>query len=132
MVQNTAQLAQILNGTSLHGEAVKNAVIVNTCGEAVPIPSGYYSSNGVGYDSADGSYARYSYTLGQKVFDYNWTWVSIVGYPLYYVSNTALFPNTQNTWGIYGMEEVGPAGLNSFLEGIDNQPYSYNDRLDYC
>lgn len=127
IVQNTAQLAQILNGTSLYGEAVKNAVIVNTCGEAVPIPSGYYSNNGVGYDSADGSYARYSYTLGQKVLDYNWTWVSIVGYPLYYVSNTALFPNSQNTWGIYGMEEVGPAGLNAFLEGLDNQPYLYND-----
>ena len=68
IVQNTAQLAQILNGTSLHGEAVKNAVIVNTCGEAVPIPSGYYSSNGVGYDSADGSYVPILlYTLGQKV-----------------------------------------------------------------
>ncbi|MGA3290304.1 MAG: hypothetical protein ABSD42_08715 [Candidatus Bathyarchaeia archaeon] len=127
MVQNTKQLAQILNGTALQGEAVKNAVIVNTCGEAVPIPSGYYASPGVGYDSASGSYARYSYNLGQRVLEYNWTWVSIVGYPLYYVSNTALFPNTQNTWGIYGMNLVGPAGLNAFLEGLDNQPYSYND-----
>ncbi|MEM2967840.1 MAG: hypothetical protein QXJ76_00835, partial [Candidatus Bathyarchaeia archaeon] len=49
MVQNTAQLAQILNGTSLQGETVQNAVIINTCGEAVPIPSGYYASTGVGY-----------------------------------------------------------------------------------
>ena len=43
MVQNTAQLGQILNGTSLHGEDVQNAVVINTCGEAVPIPSGYCS-----------------------------------------------------------------------------------------
>jgi hypothetical protein len=126
MVQNTTQLAQLLNGTALQGEAVQNAVIVNTCGEAVPIPSGYYNSSGVGYDSASGSYARYSYTLGQRVLRYNWTWVSIVGYPLYYVSNTALFPNTQNTFGIYGMNCVGAAGLNAFLEGINNQSYTYN------
>lgn len=121
MVQNTAQLAQILNGNSLHGEAVQNAVIVNTCGEAVPIPTAYggtpYSNNG---------YAEYAYTLGQKVLQYNWTWVSICGYPLYYVSNTALFPNTQNTWGIYGMNCVGSGGLNAFLEGLNNQPYLYN------
>ena len=127
IVQNTAQLAQILNGSPLQGEQIQNAVIINTCGEAVPIPSGYYSSNGVGYDSTDGSYAEYAYTLGQRVLEYNWTWVSIVGYPLYYVSNTALFPNTQNTWGIYGMNCVGPAGLNAFLEGLNNQPYVYND-----
>ena len=52
MVQNTAQLGQILNGTSIQGENLQNAVFVNTCGEAVPIPSGYYSSANVGYDSA--------------------------------------------------------------------------------
>ena len=50
MVQNTNQLGLILNDTSLQGETVQNAVIINTCGEAVPIPSGYYSSSGVGYN----------------------------------------------------------------------------------
>ena len=64
---------------------------------------------------------------------YNWTWVSIVGWPFYYASNTALFSSSQNTWGIYGMNMMGKnsadgaAGLNSFLEGIDNQPYVYGD-----
>lgn len=125
MVQNTAQLGQILNGTSLQGENVQNAVVINTCGEAVPIPSGYYSSSGVGYDSNDSSYARYDYTVGQRVLQYNWTWVSIVGYPFYYVSNTALFSNSQNTWGIYGMNIVNSYGLSAFLQGIDNQTYSY-------
>jgi hypothetical protein len=125
MVQNTTQLGQILNGTALQGEALQSAVVINTCGEAVPIPSGYYASTGVGKD-AGGSYAMYCYTLGQKVLQYNWTWASIVGYPLYYVSNTGLFPNDQNTWGIYGMMCVGPAGLTAFLQGLDNQTYSNN------
>jgi len=126
MIQNTAQLAQILNGTALQNEVLQNAVIINTFGEAVPIPSGYYASSGVGYDAAHSSYARYCHTLGLRVRQYNWTWVSIVGYPLYYVSNTGLFPDEQNTWGIYGMRYVGPAGLNAFLQGIDNQNYVYN------
>jgi hypothetical protein len=64
--------------------------------------------------------------LGKRVLQYNWTWASIVGYPLYYVCNTGLFPNEQNTWGIYGMKHVGAAGLNSFLRGLDNQSYSYD------
>jgi hypothetical protein len=126
IVQNTTQLAQILNGTSIQGEPIQNAVIINTCGEAVPIPSGYYSSNGVGYDTSSNSYARYAYILGQRALQYNLTWVSIVGYPLYYVSNTALFQNSQNSWGVYGMNCVGAASLNAFLEGIANQTYAYN------
>jgi hypothetical protein len=128
MLQNTAKLAQILNGTSIQGETLRNATVINTVGEAVPIPSGYYASSGVGYDAGHSSYARYSYVLGQKVRQYNWTWVSIVGYPLYYVSNTGLFPSDQNTWGIYGMKLVGAAGMNAFLQGIDNQAYSYNSQ----
>lgn len=126
MVQDASQLEDILDGTALQGETLQNAVVINTCGEAVPIPSGYYASSGVGYDPGSGSYARYTYTLGQRVLQYNWTWVSIVGYPLYYVSNTGLFPDDDNTWGIYGMMRVGPAGFNAFLRGLDNQTYSYN------
>jgi len=124
MVQNTTQLGNILDNNTISSspyEKVANAVVINTNGEAVPIPSGYYTVNG-----SQDSYAKYNYILGQRVRQYNWTWVSIVGYPLYYVSNTALFPNDQNTWGIYGMQQVGPAGLNSFLQGLDNQQYVYN------
>lgn len=129
MVQNTTQLAQILNGTSLQGETLQHAVVINTVGEAVPIPAGYYVSPGVGYDTDQSSYARYCNTLGQKVRQYNWTWVSIVGYPLYYVANSVFFTggSDQNTYGIFGMRRVGPAGLNSFLRGLDGQTYSFND-----
>jgi hypothetical protein len=124
MVQNTTQLGQILNGTKISTspyENVTNAAVVNTCGEAVPIPAGYYATQG----SAN-SYAKYCYILGQRVSQYNWTWVSIVGYPLYYVCNTGLFSNDQNTWGIYGMKCVASAGLNSFLEGLNKESYAYN------
>jgi hypothetical protein len=130
MVQNTNQLNQLLNGQSLQGEPINNAIIINTCGEAVPIPTNFSSPTGLnytqGYDAADGSFARYDYTLGQITQLYNWTWVSIVGYPFYYATNTASLSSTQNTWGIYGMNCVSSQGLNAFLEGINNQPYVYN------
>jgi hypothetical protein len=126
MVQNTTQLGKILNGTSLQGETLRNAVVINTFGEAVPIPAGYYSSPSVGYDETHTSYARYCNTLGLRVHQYNWTWASIVGWPLYYVSNTAAFSGNQNSWGIYGMRMVGSYGLRAFLQGLDNQPYSYS------
>ena len=123
MVQTTAQLRQILNNNTLQGEVVQNAVVINTFGEAVPIPTEYcttpYSNN---------SYAYYCYFLGQKVRLYNWTWASIVGYPFYYVSNTGNFPNDQNTYGIYGMIKVNKPGMNAFLQGLDNKPqYTYDN-----
>ena len=128
MVQNTAQLGQILNGSKISNspyENVTGAVVINTNGEAVPIPSGYYAT--AGYDTAQSSYAKYGYLLGNATNYYNWTWVSIVGYPLYYVSNTGLFPNGNNTWGIYGMMLVGASGLNAFFEGLSNETYVYNN-----
>lgn len=120
MVQNTTQLGQLLNGQPLGNETLRNAIVINTCGEAVPIPQSYatlYSSD----------YAHYCYQLGNCTEQYNWTWVSIVGYPFYYVTNTVALSGIQNTWGIYGMTAIGAAGLNAFLEGIDQQPYSHND-----
>jgi hypothetical protein len=131
LVNSTYQLGQLLNGISLKGERLQDAVVINTFGEAVPIPAGYYST--IGYRSSDRSYANYTYTLGLRVNTYNWTWVSIVGYPFYYVTNTKTFNTTQNTWGIYGMRIMGtdgtgggPSGLNAFLRGLDGQSYSYN------
>jgi hypothetical protein len=116
MVQDTTQLGQILSNSSLQGETVQNAVVINTFGEAVPIPSSYCQ-----YPYSGGSYANYSYTLGQKVRLYNWTWASIVGWPFYYVSNTERFSGGENGWGIYGMQQTGPSGLGAFLHGLDSQ-----------
>ncbi len=123
MVQNTTDLGNLLNGNEISDfphENIANAVVVNPFGEAVPIPSSYadlYSQD---------SYARYCYELGKRVNQQNWTWVSIVGYPFYYVSNTVKLSSSQNSWGIYGMKDVGSGGLNSFLRGLDLQSYSYD------
>jgi hypothetical protein len=130
MVQTTTQLGRMLNGTALQGETLRNATVINTFGEAVPIPSGYYATappSGVGYDTTHSSYARYCNTLGQRVRQYNWTWISIVGYPLYYVSNTGFLWDQQNGWGIYGMKMVDAAGLNAFLQGLNGESYVYNN-----
>ncbi|MEM2937184.1 MAG: hypothetical protein QXJ63_01395 [Candidatus Bathyarchaeia archaeon] len=121
MVQNTTQFAQMLNGTALEGETLEDAVVINTFGETVPIPTEYCTS-----PYSTDNYARYCHFLGNMTRLYNWTWVSIVGYPLYYVSNVNAFPYKENTYGIYGMIRVGPAGLNAFLRGLDNQNYTYN------
>jgi hypothetical protein len=115
MVESTADLGHILDGTPLNGETLENAVIINTFGEAVPIPSNYaglYSQN---------SYAEYFYQVGKRVFQYNWTWTSIVGWPCYYVSNVNTFSTYDNGWGIYGMRQTGNPGLNAFLQGLDNR-----------
>jgi hypothetical protein len=122
MVQNTTQFAQMLNGTALEGETLEDAVVINTFGETVPIPTEYCKS-----PYSTDNYARYCHFLGNMTRLYNWTWVSIVGYPLYYVSNVNAFPDNENTYGIYGMIRVGPAGLNAFLRGLDNQNYTYNE-----
>jgi hypothetical protein len=122
MVQSTSQFGQILNGISLQGETVQKAVIINTCGEAVPIPTAYCQD-----PYSNSSYARYCYFLGQTTNQYNWTWCSIVGYPFYYASNTVAFSSTQNTWGIYGMQLIGTGGCRAFLQGLDNQSYRPSD-----
>jgi hypothetical protein len=127
MVQNTTQLGTILDNKTISSnpyENIANAVVINTCGEAVPIPSGSYATQG-----SQDSYAMYCYILGQRVRQYNWTWASIVGYPLYYVTNTGLFNGTTDhtNWGIYGMKDVGQPGLNAFLRGLSNKAYQYDN-----
>jgi len=115
MIQDTSQLYQILNGTPIQTETLRNAVIINTFGENVPIPTNYAAQYST--DSA-----QYTYLLGQKVRTYNWTWASIVGSPLYYVSNTGYFSG-DNGWGIFGTKQIGSAGINAFLQGLDNKTY---------
>jgi hypothetical protein len=132
MVQNTTQLGQMLDNQSLQGETLQHAVVINTFGECVPIPKDYcqgYGRQNEGYSPSvapASPYTRYCYTLGQRTALYNWTWVSIVGWPLYYVSNKEAFENADNTYGIYGMQLVSRGGINAFLQGLDNQAYRYD------
>ena len=120
LINTTAQLGSLLDGTFSEGN-IQNAVVINTFGEAVPIPSSYAANY-------SGDLAEYCYVLGQKVNNYNWNWVSIVGYPFYYVTNVNYFSSVDNGWGIYGMEDdnVKQAGLNAFLQGLNDVPYSHN------
>ncbi|MEM2338081.1 MAG: hypothetical protein QXT44_00630 [Candidatus Bathyarchaeia archaeon] len=119
IVQNTTDLEKILDGNSLQGEEVQGAVVINTFGEAVPIPIRY----AIKYSRYN--YAEYFYQLGNLTRTYNWTWVSIVGYPFYYVTNTGYFTGQfdQNNWGIFGMKMVGQAGVIAFLQGLDRDHY---------
>jgi hypothetical protein len=135
MVQSTSQLRQLIDNQTISGsssERVQNAVVINTFGESVPMPREYYqgqSRASQGYDSGAPNgynYVKYCYTLGGAVRMYNWTWASIVGYPFYYVSNNAVFSGSQNNWGIYGMKMTSQGGSRAFLQGLDNQPYTYD------
>jgi hypothetical protein len=121
MVNNTDQFARILRGEALSGETVQNAVVINTFGEAVPIPSEYCKS-----PYWNNNYTYYCHFLGNMTRLYNWTWASIVGYPFYYVSNTASLKDDQNSWGIWGMNRTGQAGVTAFLQGLTNKEYSYD------
>jgi hypothetical protein len=131
LIQNTTQFAGILNNIPIGNETVQNAVVINTFGECVPIPTDYCQGQSRGSEGYQAGvsypYTKFCYTLGQKTRQFNWTWASIVGYPLYYVSNKGFFTNGQNGWGIYGMQMVSQGGINAFLEGLDNQAYQYND-----
>ncbi len=134
LVNSTSDLGLLLDGTLLPDgvESVNDAVVLNTFGESVPIPTAYCQgglNQNEGFDPSHdgGTYAKYFHTLGSLTRQYNWTWVSIVGYPFYYVTNTASFVSAQNTYGIYGMKDVRTAGVNAFLQGLDGTSYSYND-----
>ena len=124
LINSTAQFKLLLdNSSSLEGN-IQNAVVINTFGESVPICSehaGIYSTN----------YANYCYYLGQQVNSYNWTWVSIVGYPLYYVSNTGTFTGpSDHAWGVYGMKTVGEAGLDAFVRGLTGETSLVGDMME--
>ena len=137
LVNSTSDFGLLLDGTLLPDgvDSVNDAVVLNTFGESVPIPS-EYCEGGIhddeGFDPVHdigngGTYAKYFHRLGSLTRQYNWTWVSIVGYPFYYVTNTAYFVAAQNTYGIYGMEDVRPSGVNAFLQGLNDDDYSYDE-----
>lgn len=131
LINSTSQLRLLLDNSTQIGGTVQNAAVINTFGEAVPIPAEYCqggSRQSDGYDSSRSSYAKYFYTLGVKTRQYNWTWVSIVGWPFYYVTNTVTFASFHNGWGIYGMRMVSEYGLGCFLRGLDGQSYLYTSQ----
>jgi hypothetical protein len=131
MVNTTEELGRLLDGQRLGNKSMQNAIVINTFGESVPIPTEYCQNQSKGNEGYNATikypYARYCYTLGNRTRLYNWTWVSIVGYPLYYVSNKNFFANAQNTYGIYGMNMTYQGGINAFLQALDGKPFNYSE-----
>lgn len=129
LINGTNDMELLLeNSTSLEG-TIQNAVIMNPFGEAVPIPDDFCQGGSRESDGySGGSYAKYFHTLGSLTRQYNWTWVSIVGYPFYYVTNTlnSHISSSQNEYGIYGMKKVGQAGISAFLQGLNSTIYGYD------
>jgi hypothetical protein len=122
-INNTNQLYTLLNNGELQVDqtsySANNSIIINVFGESAPIPQQKISGGGTEYDQ----------WLGQQVVVYNITWVQVVGYPFYEISNTQFFtsPTTNYScgdgypyFGIVGICGLGPPGLNSFTEGFTN------------
>ena len=127
MIQNTNQLNQILNGQPLQGEPLNNSVIINTCGEAVPIPSQFSSTGLIHSNDHHNSYALYDYTLGKvPAIQLDLGEHSRVALLLRYEHKPHWFPEQHpEQLGHLRDERYGSHGLTAFLQGLDNQPYNY-------
>jgi len=118
MVTSTTDFWKLLNGVRISAdpnERVEGAIILNTLGECVPIPTAYISQ------IPGASKDNFSNYIGKRVATFDWEWISIVGYPFYYVSNTAY--TLDSAWGIIGLKDIGPKGLEGFLDGIKGDNY---------
>ncbi len=83
------------------------SVFMNGHGEAVPIPSQFVSGTNPNWQA-------YFDFIRNKIKQYGWTWLSITGYPFYYVSNHA-YDAYWNTWNVPGLYNIGSSGVNEFL-----------------
>ncbi|PSN84302.1 hypothetical protein B9Q02_09640 [Candidatus Marsarchaeota G1 archaeon BE_D] len=125
-INNTAQMNQLLSFGSLQSKgrvySAQNSIIINVFGESVPI-----SIDAVNKYKND--FTKYDYSLGQNVSVYNITWVSVVGWPFYEVSNInqnaiSVFNSTNCPagdpyYGVIGICGIGSPGLQNFLEGLN-------------
>ncbi|HLH45246.1 MAG TPA: hypothetical protein VKV31_00535 [bacterium] len=122
-INKTGQLYTLLSSGALQvgntQYSATNSIIINVFGESIPIPQQEIPSGATSYDE----------WLGQQVRGYNITWVQVVGWPFYEISNTQYFnsankPNGYSCgagypyFGIVGICGIGGAGLNSFTEGF--------------
>jgi len=86
---------------------LKYSVFMNGHGEAIPIPSQFVSGTNPQWQS-------YFDFIRNQIKKYCWIWISITGYPFYYVSNHA-YDSSWNTWNVPGLYNIGPPGVNRFL-----------------
>ena len=118
IINDTDQLANFIeNPSNFEGRDWSNSIVINAHGEVVPIPLSYIPS----YDpttSECGSpdWVDWYRNISYAISNYRLVWVSVVGYPFYYVSNTRCSDWTRTTaGGIVHVYEVGDRGLKEIL-----------------
>ena len=118
-VNTTQQLYNFMNNNNVTADngrvlrpgfeyRLKYSVFMNGHGEAVPIPSQFVS----GTSPRWGDYFDF---IRNQIRKYCWIWISITGYPFYYVSNHA-YDSSWSTWNVPGLYNIGPPGVNRFLD----------------
>ncbi len=91
------------------------SVFMNGHGEAIPIPSQFVSGTSP-------RWRDYFDFIRDQIKKYCWIWISITGYPFYYVSNHA-YDSSWNTWNVPGLYNIGPPGVNEFLDSSTGDLY---------
>jgi len=94
---------------------LKYSVFMNGHGEAIPIPSQFVSGTNPQWQS-------YFDFIRNQIKKYCWIWISITGYPFYYVSNHA-YDSSWNTWNVPGLYNIGSSGVNEFLDSSTGALY---------
>jgi len=93
----------------------KNVTIVNCHGEVIPIPRQYVSG---APPSGSPQWIKYLRHIREGIIQDGWIWISIVGYPFYYVSNRAY--TSWKAWGVTGLYHIGCRGLSTIIRDNPN------------
>jgi hypothetical protein len=142
-VNTTQQLYDFMNNNNVTADngmvlrpgfeyRLQYSVFMNGHGEAIPIPRQYVSGTNPQWRS-------YFDFIRNQIKKYCWIWISITGYPFYYVSNS-YYNSSWTRWGVPGLYEgegtpnhIGSNGVNRLLGttvdcfcwDYDNPPLSY-------
>ena len=109
IINSTEQLYRFIeNPSNFSGENWDGAIVIDAHGEVVPIPSQFINGTTVNWK------AWYSQIV-KAIEGHGLVWVSVVGYPFYYVSNTGA--------GI-GRYVVGPQGIQYVLNDTSANCFS--------
>jgi len=107
IINNTEQLYEFIeNPSNFSGENWDGAIVINAHGEVVPIPSQFITGSSVDWRD------WYS-EIVKAIEGHGLVWVSVVGYPFFYVSNTK-------------------AGIERYTVGSQGIAYILNDSSANC
>lgn len=98
-------LADFLN--IIEDKTLKNLILINTHGEAVPIPDKYVAANN------SPQWIVWLNKIKEAVEKRGFVWVNIAGYPFFHVTNDKY--TSWRTEGLTGVYTIGELGLSLFL-----------------